>query len=157
MTGPLSVGLDLLRCTLWFMTRADSEASGSMTCCSIQLGRVSASPTTNALSYRRKQQGTEAIGMRYTYTCTGCGATAHTTRGADLRNRSGRRCQSCKDGQASASGTIGDRVCRHCGCTDSRACETITGPCAWIVTYDDNTGVCTGCIAHLAAPAVDIR
>lgn len=34
--------------------------------------------------------------MPYTYTCTSCGATAQTTRAADLRNRSGRRCQDCK-------------------------------------------------------------
>lgn len=38
-----------------------------------------------------------------------------------------------------------DRRCRGCGCTDSVACETITGPCAWQITYGDNTGICTGC------------
>lgn len=37
------------------------------------------------------------------------------------------------------------RVCRQCGCTEHTACETITGPCAWQATYDDNTGICTAC------------
>lgn len=44
--------------------------------------------------------------MRYTYTCTSCGAIAHTTRAADLRNRSGRRCQDCKDGQSPGERTV---------------------------------------------------
>lgn len=38
-----------------------------------------------------------------------------------------------------------DRHCLACGCTDSAACDTITGPCAWQTTYDDNTGTCTAC------------
>lgn len=38
------------------------------------------------------------------------------------------------------------RVCRHCGCTDYAACDTLFGPCAWLRTYPDNTGVCTGCV-----------
>lgn len=38
-----------------------------------------------------------------------------------------------------------DRVCRVCGCTDSEACDTVLGPCAWAVTYDDHTGICTAC------------
>lgn len=37
------------------------------------------------------------------------------------------------------------RECRVCGCTDYAACDTITGPCAWRATYDDNTGTCTAC------------
>lgn len=37
------------------------------------------------------------------------------------------------------------RVCQVCGCTDDNACDTPAGPCAWWVTYDDNTGVCTAC------------
>lgn len=39
------------------------------------------------------------------------------------------------------------RVCRVCGCTDYDACETICGPCAWRVSFADNTGICTGCPA----------
>lgn len=42
--------------------------------------------------------------MPYTYNCTSCGATAQTTRAVDLRNRSGRRCQSCKDNQPVSGG-----------------------------------------------------
>jgi hypothetical protein len=38
------------------------------------------------------------------------------------------------------------RVCRGCGCTDNAACDTAVGPCAWVETYDDNTGICTGCV-----------
>lgn len=39
-----------------------------------------------------------------------------------------------------------DRVCRVCGCTDSEACDTALGPCAWAATYDDDhTGICTAC------------
>lgn len=41
--------------------------------------------------------------------------------------------------------TTGDRLCRVCACTDSQACATPTGPCAWAAKYDDNTGVCTAC------------
>jgi hypothetical protein len=37
------------------------------------------------------------------------------------------------------------RICRSCGCTDYSACDTLTGPCAWLHTYDDNTGICSGC------------
>lgn len=37
------------------------------------------------------------------------------------------------------------RICRECGCTDYAACAGLTGPCAWHATYDDNTGICTGC------------
>lgn len=37
------------------------------------------------------------------------------------------------------------RECRSCRCTDFAACDTITGPCAWRITYDDNTGICTAC------------
>lgn len=37
------------------------------------------------------------------------------------------------------------RECRGCGCTDYAACETLHGPCAWQVTYADNTGICTAC------------
>lgn len=49
--------------------------------------------------------------MPYTYSCTRCGATAHTTRAADLRNRSGRRCESCKDKQTAVSvDDVGPRV-----------------------------------------------
>lgn len=35
--------------------------------------------------------------MDYTFVCTSCGADAHTSRAADLRNRYGRRCQACKN------------------------------------------------------------
>ncbi|BBN50845.1 hypothetical protein [Mycobacterium avium] len=47
------------------------------------------------------------------------------------------------------------RICRGCGCTEGAACDTLTGPCAWAVTFDDNTGVCTACPTTLrrAAPA----
>jgi hypothetical protein len=38
------------------------------------------------------------------------------------------------------------RVCRGCGCTDNVACDTVLGPCTWVETYDDNTGICTGCV-----------
>lgn len=44
-----------------------------------------------------------------------------------------------------ATRSLGDRQCRVCGCTDSAACQTITGPCAWRVTYADDTGICTAC------------
>lgn len=44
----------------------------------------------------------------------------------------------------SAAGPAGRR-CRTCGCTKSAACDTITGPCAWKITYDDETGICTAC------------
>lgn len=37
------------------------------------------------------------------------------------------------------------RRCRNCGCTDYAACDTIVGPCAWLATFDDNTGICTAC------------
>lgn len=37
------------------------------------------------------------------------------------------------------------RECRACGCTDYAACETLLGPCAWQLTYDDQTGICTAC------------
>lgn len=37
------------------------------------------------------------------------------------------------------------RVCRGCRCTDYSACETLAGPCAWLHTYDDNTGICSAC------------
>lgn len=37
------------------------------------------------------------------------------------------------------------RICRVCGCTDYSACDTLTGPCAWIQTFADNTGICTAC------------
>jgi hypothetical protein len=37
------------------------------------------------------------------------------------------------------------RECQSCGCTDYAACDTITGPCAWRTTYDNNTGICTAC------------
>lgn len=40
---------------------------------------------------------------------------------------------------------LGGRRCRACGCTDAAACETITGPCAWLLIYDDGTGICTAC------------
>lgn len=43
-----------------------------------------------------------------------------------------------------AAGRV-DRRCKGCGCTDSAACNTIIGPCAWRVTYEDNTGICTAC------------
>lgn len=46
---------------------------------------------------------------------------------------------------AHSRGSLGDRRCRVCGCTDSAACDTITGPCAWRITYDDGTGICTAC------------
>ncbi len=53
--------------------------------------------------------------MAYTYTCTSCGVDAQTTRAADLRNRSGRRCQGCKSVQdrppsGVASGTSGAHI-----------------------------------------------
>lgn len=38
-----------------------------------------------------------------------------------------------------------ERVCRVCACTDSHACITTNGPCAWAANYDDNTGICTAC------------
>lgn len=44
--------------------------------------------------------------MRYSYRCTSCGATAHTTRASDLRNRSGRRCRDCKDGQSAGPSAV---------------------------------------------------
>lgn len=37
------------------------------------------------------------------------------------------------------------RICRDCGCTDYAACTTPHGPCAWSLTYDDHTGICTSC------------
>ncbi|MEW2484144.1 hypothetical protein AB0876_31620 [Mycobacterium sp. NPDC049093] len=38
------------------------------------------------------------------------------------------------------------RVCRQCGCTEYSACDhPIFGPCGWLHTYDDNTGICTAC------------
>lgn len=37
------------------------------------------------------------------------------------------------------------RICRCCGCTDYSACDTRTGPCSWLHTYDDNTGICSAC------------
>lgn len=37
------------------------------------------------------------------------------------------------------------RICRGCGCTEYSACDTLSGPCAWWSTYDDNTGLCTSC------------
>lgn len=37
------------------------------------------------------------------------------------------------------------RQCRSCCCTDFAACDTVTGPCAWRITYDDGTGICTAC------------
>lgn len=43
------------------------------------------------------------------------------------------------------------RVCRACGCTDYAACDTVVGPCAWLQTYPDNTGVCTGCASSVGA------
>lgn len=47
------------------------------------------------------------------------------------------------------------RLCRTCGCTDYNACVTGTGPCAWLHTYPDNTGICTACdrnarVAHVS-------
>lgn len=44
------------------------------------------------------------------------------------------------------------RICQLCGCTDDKACDTPTGPCAWWVTYDDNTGVCTACQQTASSP-----
>lgn len=37
------------------------------------------------------------------------------------------------------------RICRGCGCTEYAACDTLSGPCAWTVAFDDNTGICTAC------------
>lgn len=37
------------------------------------------------------------------------------------------------------------RVCRGCGCTDLKACMTLTGPCTWRVLYGDGTGLCSHC------------
>lgn len=42
-------------------------------------------------------------------------------------------------------------MCRLCNCTDSAACDTAFGPCAWFVTFGDNTGICTGCAPRLQA------
>ncbi|WP_233213682.1 hypothetical protein [Mycobacterium hubeiense] len=39
------------------------------------------------------------------------------------------------------------RTCRSCGCTDYAACDTIVGPGAWRVTFDDGPGICTACPA----------
>lgn len=44
-----------------------------------------------------------------------------------------------------ATTPLAEKICRVCSCTDSNACETITGPCAWAVTYADGTGICTVC------------
>lgn len=44
------------------------------------------------------------------------------------------------------------RRCRECGCTDHNACDTLTGPCAWHTTFDDNSGLCTACAATTQAP-----
>jgi hypothetical protein len=41
------------------------------------------------------------------------------------------------------------RVCRGCGCTDYSACDTLVGPCAWLLTYDDNTGICSACPSEM--------
>lgn len=38
-----------------------------------------------------------------------------------------------------------EHVCRICGCTDSRACVTESGPCAWISKSEDGTGICSAC------------
>lgn len=45
------------------------------------------------------------------------------------------------------------RICRGCGCTEYAACDTLSGPCAWTLTFDDNTGICTSC----AVPGRSIR
>lgn len=37
------------------------------------------------------------------------------------------------------------RVCRNCGCNDYAACGTLQGPCAWLRTFEDGTGICTAC------------
>ncbi len=46
------------------------------------------------------------------------------------------------------------RECRVCGCTDYSACDTISGPCAWKITYDDDTGICTACRAPASSAKV---
>lgn len=38
-----------------------------------------------------------------------------------------------------------EHVCKICGCTDSRACITESGPCTWISKSDDGTGICSAC------------
>lgn len=43
-----------------------------------------------------------------------------------------------------------ERMCRGCGCTDSRACVTPGGPCAWVLLdVAAPTGVCSACAAEL--------
>lgn len=36
-----------------------------------------------------------------------------------------------------------DRRCRECGCTDRAACVTTEGPCHWLETFGDGTGICS--------------
>ncbi|MEN4464454.1 hypothetical protein VXE65_20785 [Mycolicibacterium conceptionense] len=48
------------------------------------------------------------------------------------------------------------RLCRQCRCTEYAACTTITGPCSWRTTYDDNTGICTACTAAATTGQLDL-
>lgn len=43
------------------------------------------------------------------------------------------------DGAAFEAALLGG-YCRHCGCTDDRACMTEEGPCAWV-----EPGLCSAC------------
>lgn len=51
---------------------------------------------------------------------------------------------------------LGEHTCRGCGCSDSHACITEDGPCAWVLLdidadgHDARTGVCSACAADLA-------
>lgn len=49
------------------------------------------------------------------------------------------------------SAPVPERACRFCGCTETRACMTPTGPCAWVPTDD----VCTApaCLIKLREEA----
>lgn len=41
------------------------------------------------------------------------------------------------------------RICRRCGCTEYAACDDpLFGPCGWLRTYGDNTGICTACVGR---------
>lgn len=43
-----------------------------------------------------------------------------------------------------------ERMCRGCGCTDSRACITDAGPCSWaLVDVETATGICSACAAEM--------
>ena len=44
-------------------------------------------------------------------------------------------------------GAYPEPTCVECGCTESTACQTVAGPCAWTQLNKTNAGLCTAC-AH---------